>query len=453
MKRKNKPKLLIVDDERNTREVLEKFLRLEFDVTLAEDGNVALNLLKRNDYDVALTDMQMPGASGMDVLQAILSKEKTCPCIVFTAYGSVETAVNAMKKGAFDFVTKPVNFDQLEIVLRRAVESKELKDENKELKRKLKGSASAPNIIGNSEVMHEVLETVKQIAPTKSSVLITGESGTGKELIAQALHQHSGRKGGFIAVHCAALPETLLESELFGYEKGAFTGANEQKKGRFELADKGTLFLDEIGEIDLSAQVKLLRALETRSFERVGGVDTISTDTRVVAATNRDLRAMIAEGTFREDLYYRLDVINIELPALRERQEDIPLLIKHYMNLFADDNGKEINNITEDALSVLSAYGWHGNIRELRNCVERMVVMSRTDMLDVSNIPVHIREKAGVVNAKLILNSTSLDLDNNEKILIVKALEECNGNRTHAAEKLGISRRTLHRKLHTYNIS
>lgn len=452
-KKNNKPKLLIVDDERNTREVLEKFLRIDYNVTLGEDGGVGLNLLKRNDYDVVLTDMQMPGAGGMDILNAVLAKEKSCPCIVFTAYGSVEVAVNAMKNGAFDFVTKPVNFDQLEIVLRRAVESHQLKKENRDLKRKLDKRFDVRGIIGNSAAMTEVLDTVEQIAPTKSTALITGESGTGKELVAQALHQLSGRSGKFVAVHCAALSETLLESELFGHEKGAFTGATEAKKGRFELADGGTLFLDEIGEIDVSTQVKLLRALESRSFERVGGVDTIHTSTRVVAATNRDLKAMVEDGTFREDLFYRLDVINVKIPPLRERTDDIPLLVKHFIDEFSEENGKEIESISEDALALLCAYKWKGNIRELRNCIERMVVLSRTTILDVDNIPHHIRDENDSLPRKEIFSSSSFDLDNNEKMLIIRALDECNGNRTHAADKLGISRRTLHRKLHTYNLS
>ena len=452
MKKKIKPRLLIVDDERNTREVLEKFLRLDYHVTLAEDGQVGLNLLKRNDYDVVLTDMQMPGAGGMDILAAVLQKENSFPCIVFTAYGSVELAVNAMKNGAFDFVTKPVNFDQLEIVLKRAVESHKLKSENRELKRKLKKRARVGNIIGNSAIMHEVLETIEQIAPTKSTVLITGESGTGKELVAQALHEHSGRTGQFVAVHCAALSDTLLESELFGHEKGSFTGAIEAKKGRFERADGGTLFLDEIGEIDQATQVKLLRVLENRSFERVGGVETIYTNTRVVAATNRDLAAMVQEGTFREDLFFRLDVISVKVPALRYRQEDIPILAKHFIDEFSQENEKDIESISEDALSILSAYQWKGNIRELRNCIERMVVLSRNPVLDVDNIPNHIKSNSSVTTNRESFTSSGFDLDNNEKMLIIRALDECNGNRTHAANKLGISRRTLHRKLHTYNI-
>jgi transcriptional regulator with PAS, ATPase and Fis domain len=300
--------------------------------------------------------------------------------------------------------------------------------------------------------MQNVMDTIRQVAPTRSTVLITGESGTGKEVIAQTLHQLSQRPGKFLPVHCAALPSNLLESELFGHEKGAFTGAIEQKKGRFELADEGTLFLDEIGEIDLQIQVKLLRVLEARSFERVGGIETVHTDARVITATNRDLTAMVRENTFREDLFYRLDVVSVNLPPLRQRQEDIPLFVKHFIDEFSSENAKEIEGISEDAVSALCAYEWPGNIRELRNCIERMVVLSRSKSLHLENVPVHIREKSSPGISSKIFAPSTLDLDKNEKGLILKALEECNGNRTKAAEKLGISRRTLHRKLNTYNI-
>jgi DNA-binding NtrC family response regulator len=453
MKKNNKPEILIVDDERNTREIMGRFLRANYNVTLAEDGTIGLNILKHNDFDIVLTDLRMPGADGMEVLKAVLEKKSPPPCIMITAYGSVESAVEAMKAGAFDFVTKPVNFDRLELLISRAVESRKLKEENQRLRKRLNRDFGLERIIGKSMQMGDVLETVKQVAPSRTTVLITGESGTGKELIAQALHQLSGRKGKFIPVHCAALPANLLESELFGHEKGAFTGAVEQKKGRFELADKGTLFLDEIGEIDLSVQVKLLRALETRSIERVGGVDSIALDTRIIAATNRDLRAMVEEGTFREDLFYRLDVVTVEMPPLKDRQDDIPLLVKNFIDEFSAENDKNISSISEDALAALCAYEWPGNIRELRNCIERMVVLSRSDLLELDNIPMNIREKSSPGISRKILSSPSCDLDRNEKMLIIRALEESGGNRTKAAEKLGISRRTLHRKLKTYNLS
>ncbi|MCI6288993.1 MAG: sigma-54 dependent transcriptional regulator [Lentisphaeria bacterium] len=451
-KREGRPSILIVDDERGTREALGRFLRPNYDVTLAEDGQIGMNLLERNNYDLVLSDIRMPGADGLTILDATLKKTPPPPCILFTAYGSIEAAVGAMKRGAFDFVTKPVNLDQLEILVNRALESGRIKAENSELKKRLNAKFGVENIIGNSAAMQRIIDNVRQVAPTRATVSITGESGTGKELIAQAVHQLSGRTGRFVPVHCAALPETLLESELFGHEKGAFTGATEQRKGRFELADGGTLFLDEIGEIPLSTQVKLLRVLETRCFERIGGVDTIEVDTRVVTATNRDLAAMVAEGTFREDLYYRLDVVTIHLPPLRERTEDIPPLVNHYLAYFAKENGRPEMTISESAMSALCSYPWPGNIRELKNCVERMVVLTRSNTIDLDNVPINIREKLTPGISKTILSSSSCDLERNEKMLISRALEECGGNRTKAAEKLGISRRTLHRKLTLYGI-
>lgn len=452
-KKDDRPTVLLIDDERGTREVLAKFMKLDYNVTIAEDGEVGLNLLERNDYDLVLTDIRMPLADGFDILAKAMTKANPPPCIMFTAYGSIETAVDAMRKGAFDFVTKPVNFDQLELVMKKALESKRIKEENIELKKRLDDKFGLPSIIGNSLPMRHVIDTVKQVAPTRATVLIEGESGTGKELIAQAIHQLSGRTGKFVAVHCAALPETLLESELFGHEKGAFTGAVEMRKGRFELAEGGTLFLDEIGEIPLSIQVKLLRVLESRTFERVGGTDTIHANVRVVAATNRDLEKMVAQGTFREDLFYRLNVVAVLLPPLRERSEDIPVLVQHFIQQFAGENGKNGMTIDEGAMAALMSYQWHGNIRELRNCIESMVVLCRTQELTVDNVPANIREHSSPGITRTLLESgEGCTLERNEKLLIERALNECNGNRSHAAEKLGISRRTLQRKLKLYNI-
>lgn len=452
-KKNNKPSVLLVDDEWGTREVLAKFMRLDYTVTLAEDGEAGLNLLDRNTYDLVLTDIRMPRADGFKILEKTLAQENPPPCIMFTAYGSIETAVDAMRKGAFDFVTKPVNFDRLELVMKKALETKQIKEENIELKKRLDDKFGVSSIIGSSQGIRRVIDTVRQVAPTRATVLIEGESGTGKELIAQSLHQLSGRKGKFMPVHCAALPETLLESELFGHEKGAFTGAVETRKGRFELAEGGTLFLDEIGEIPLSVQVKLLRVLETRSFERLGGTETIQTDVRVVAATNRDLEKMVAEGTFREDLFYRLNVVTVLLPPLRERKDDIPTLIRHYITVFAAENAREQMTIDEPALAALCAYNWPGNIRELRNCVERMVVLCRGRELTIDNVPANIRENVSPgITRNLLVPASVCDLEHNEKLLIERALNECGGNRSRAAEKLGISRRTLHRKLNLYNL-
>ena len=446
----HKASLLIVDDERNTRDALRRYFCRDFAITTAEDGVMAMNLLKNNNYDLVLTDLKMPGAGGMSVLDATLGKNPPPACIVFTAYGSIETAVSAVKAGAFDFVTKPVNLDKLEKVIERALESrKKLAVEPKKAP-KTKKEINLSNIVAESKVMQDILQTVHQVASSRSTVLLSGESGTGKEVIAQTLHLLSERKGKFIPVHCAALATNLLESELFGHEKGAFTGATETRQGRFELADGGTLFLDEIGEIDPQIQVKLLRVLETRSFERVGGMEPITTKARLISATNRDLMEMVKEGTFREDLFYRLDVVNITLPPLRERREDIPILTKKFIGEFAQDNEKDISGISEDAMELLLAYSWPGNIRELRNCVERMVVLCAGDELKVSDLPDNIRnsEPAEIENEQ----DETLDITKNEAALITKALKECNGNRTQAARKLGISRRTLHRRLHEYNL-
>lgn len=444
--------ILIADDERGTRETLAKFLRMNYDVTLAEDGMTAINLIARNDYDLVLTDIRMgAGPDGMNVLDATLKKDPPPPCILFTAYGSIETAVEAVKHGAFDFVAKPVNIDRLELLISRALESGSLKKENLSLKKRLDDKFGMKGMIGTSFSMKRIRETIEQVAPSRATVLITGESGTGKELVAQSIHQLSGRTGEFVAVHCAALPETLLESELFGHERGAFTGAVERKKGRFERAAGGTVFLDEIGEIPLQIQVKLLRVLETRTFERLGGTETIETDARVVAATNRDLKKMVAEGTFREDLYYRLNVVTLELPPLRERRDDIPLLAAHYLEIFSRENGREMG-ISPEAMAALAAYSWPGNIRELRNCIERMVVLSREKTIGIDNVPLEIREGTTPGISKNLPQPQTCDLERNEKLLITRALNECGGNRTRAAEKLGVSRRTLLRKLKTYSM-
>ena len=453
-KANSKPSILIVDDERGSREVLARVLRPEYDVTTAEDGEIGVNLLSRNSYDVVLTDIRMPGAGGFDVLKKTLSLPDPPPCILFTAYGSIDTAVEAMKLGAFDFVTKPVDIDQLELRIKRALETRSIKSENAELKRKLDESRRVvPHILGDSPAIRQVMDMVRQVAPTRSSVLIQGESGTGKELVARALHELSGRKGDFVAIHCAAIPETLFESELFGHEKGAFTGAVEQHKGFFEKADGGTIFLDEIGEVPLPVQVKLLRVLETRSFERVGGTQNIAVDVRIVSATNRDLERMVASGEFREDLYYRLNVVKILIPPLRERPSDIPILVRGFLSQLAAENGKENMTISEPAMAALCAARWPGNIRELRNCVENMVVLCRTGEIGLENVPMNIRESSSPGITKDVLSAApSCDLEHNERIPIERALNECGGNRSRAAEKLGISRRTLHRKLNLYNI-
>jgi DNA-binding NtrC family response regulator len=444
--------ILIVEDEKNTREGLFKLLNRNYDVTIAENGFRALNFIKNHNYDIVLSDLKMPGGvDGMEVLNAALAKKTPATCIILTAYGSIETAVAAMRAGAFDFISKPVNLDQLEMLIRRAVEDRHLRKENIELKKRLDQKFGFEKIIGNSSQMHEVFEVVKQVAPTKTTVLITGESGTGKELIAQSIHQLSARSGSFIAVNCSALPANLLESELFGHEKGAFTGASDRKKGRFELADGGTLFLDEIGEIELSIQVKLLRVLESRTFERIGGIETIKTSARILTATNKDLRKLVEEGKFREDLYYRLDVVSVHLPPLRDRVEDIPLIIKHFLKEFSQESGIK-KEISEETINILCAYSWPGNIRELKNCIERMFVLCRENIMQPKNIPPHIMEQIQPGYNSRSFSTSSLNLQENERHLIIKALEETSGNKSKASEILGISRRTLHRKLKEYNL-
>ncbi len=451
----DKDRILIVDDERSTLDAMCRFLKRRFEVTGAGDGAEAVKLISGNDYDLILTDLRMPGTDGMKVLEASLAKAPQPLCIILSAYGTVENAVEAVKRGAFDFVMKPVNLEQLSLILDRALATRKLQSENRELKEKLSQEKKSTNIIAKSSVMQSIMELVKQVAPSRATVLLTGESGTGKEVIAKALHDESFRTGKFVAVHCAALPATLLESELFGHEKGAYTGANEMRKGRFELASGGTLFLDEIGEIDLSTQVKLLRVLESRTFERLGGTETLTSDVRIVAATNRDLAKMVAEGTFREDLYYRLNVVSINLPGLRERKEDIPLLVKHFVDIVCKDNNRSVLQITPQAMELLEKYDYPGNIRELRNTVERMVVLARGDTLDTADLPPQIRDHKD--NVHVLANpsaateeSVKLDLGGNERKLIEQALISAKGNRTRAAEILGISRRTLHRRLNEY---
>ncbi|MCK5805166.1 MAG: sigma-54-dependent Fis family transcriptional regulator [Lentisphaeria bacterium] len=456
----SKPRVLVIDDERRTREGLEKALRPKYDVLLAEDAVRGLEILGETTVDVIVTDLRMPKMDGMAFTREVAAGANGPIVIMLTAFGSVQTAIDAMKVGAYDYLTKPINLDNLEMVIDRGIESRRLRRENERLRLELDRRHGFDGIIGNSKAMQDVFDTVRQVAEARSTVLLTGESGTGKELFAKAIHQLSARRNKpFVVVHCAALNENLLESELFGHEKGAFTSAHERNIGRFEKADGGTLFLDEIGEIDAATQVKLLRVLETRTFERVGGSKQIETDIRLITATNRDLKAMVAAGTFREDLYFRINVINVVLPPLRERIEDIPLLLNHFRSVGARENGKEVEGFTSEAVKMLCVHRWPGNIRELRNCVERMVVMARGPTLTVKDVPTDIRNAIGDDLVGKTATPTladepapNLDMDAQERNLIVKALREADGNRTRAAELLGISRRTLHRKLHTYQL-
>lgn len=449
-----KDTLLIVDDEKHTREGLRSSLEDDFDVYVAADAGEAMNALKTDQIDLMVTDMRLGGGEdGMQLIDQVLKLPQPPICIMMTAYGSVDTAVEAMKRGAYDFVTKPINIDKLEMLIRRALKSRDMETENRNLRQQVDTRYGLESIIGESEPMQEVFETIRQVAPTRATVLIEGESGTGKELVAHALHRLSNRhKSRFVAVHCAALSPQLLESELFGHERGAFTGAMERRIGRFEQANGGTLFLDEIGEIDSNTQVKVLRVLgEDHSFERVGGNQPIKVDVRLVAATNRNLEAMVADGSFREDLYYRLNVVKITMPPLRERKEDIPLMVRDFLKKFTRENQKPDRELTNDAMNCLLTYDWPGNVRELRTCVEHGVVMASGPKITLRDLPASLRrdlQNTGVGRGRSAAHrSDQLNLQEMEQQLIVRALDETDGNITEAARKLGISRRTLHRKL------
>ena len=441
--------ILIVDDEKNTREGLSIALMEDYEVYTASGADEAFNLMEAETFDVILTDLRMAGKSGLKVIDHAIQLPNRPICIMMTAYGNVETAVEAMRRGAFDFLTKPVNLEKLEIIIKRALKSKTIEAENVVLHERLDKKYSFTGIVGNSQALTDVLDQVKLVAPSRATVLLEGETGTGKELIAQAIHQNSPRsRKAFIPVHCAALATNLLESELFGHEKGAFTGATERRIGRFEAADGGTLFLDEIGEIDASTQVKLLRFLETRSFERLGSSKSVSVDVRLVCATNRDLAQMSKDGEFREDLLYRLNVVTIKLPALRHRQEDLIPLLKHYIKQFSDENGVSPVHLTEGALEALRNYRWPGNIRELRNFCENVVVLKRgSEVTEYDLDAKYSLEEDDAVQSEAIAPVASLSKTDNEKKLLRNALVKANGNRTRAAELMGISRRTLHRKL------
>jgi DNA-binding NtrC family response regulator len=450
------PTLLIVDDEKTQREGLRAALDHRYDVYLAEDARTAMEMLEREHVDVLLTDFRLPKEDGMKLIVRAKSLSKPPVCILMTAYGSEELAVEAMKRGADDYIAKGrLQIDELEMRIARALRQQSLEAENVSLHQQLDTKFGIESIIGESRAMREVLEMVRQVAPSRATVLLQGESGTGKERIARAIHQLSPRaQQPMVTVHCAGLAPTLLESELFGHEKGAFTGAHERRIGRFEKAQGGTLFLDEIGEIDASIQVKLLRFLGERTFERVGSNNTLTADVRLVAATNKNLAELAKSGAFREDLLFRLRVVEVWLPPLRERLEDIPLLAQAFLRQFALENEKRVDGFTAEALELLLHYPWPGNVRELRTAVERGVVLCRGDRVTARDLPPALREAgAGGPDEKRPLPArTDLTVKEAEKELIVRALKEANGNRTTAAVKLGMSRRTLHRKLHAYHL-
>ncbi len=451
----NQPTVLIVDDEKPTRDGLRAALEDRYDVYVAEDAATAMNLLEQEHFAVLLTDLRLPKEDGLKLIARAKSLPKPTVCILMTAYGSEDVAVEAMKRGADDYIAKgKMQIDELEMRIARALKGQKLEEENQNLHQRLERKFGVEHLIGESGVMQEIQETIQTVAPSRATVLITGESGTGKEIVAKTIHQLSPRaKAPLITVHAAGLPPTLLESELFGHEKGAFTGAHERRLGRIEQAQGGSLFFDEIGEIDATVQVKLLRFLGERTFERVGSSKTLMSDVRLIAATNKNLVTLVQSGAFREDLFFRLKVVEIHLPPLRERASDIPLLAQHFLRDSAAENGKDVSAIAPDALELLMAYKWPGNVRELRTAIEHAVVFARGKAVTARDLPQNIRlGRSSLPTPASKMATGDLNVHDVEKELVVRALREMDGNRTAAAKKLGVSRRTLHRKLHEFHL-
>lgn len=440
--------LLVVDDDRANLQSLERiFQRERVDVLTAPDARAALEILRRERVGVCLTDLMMPGTSGLELMRAGKTVSPETEFILMTAFGTVEKAVEAMKEGAWDFVTKPFKRIQIVKSVRRAMDQQSLVAENLALRAQLESTRSGRDIIGNSLPMRQMMEMVSQVAPSSATVLLQGESGTGKELVARAIHNSSARASkAFIAVNCAALPESILEAELFGHEKGAFTGATQRRQGRFELADRGTLFLDEIGEMNVPTQVKLLRVLQESEFERVGGSQTVRVDVRIVAATNRDLVAEVEAGNFREDLFYRLNVISLGLPPLRDRRDDVPLLAHYFLKRYADKNNKTLSGIGKDAMETMLAWQWPGNVRELENAMERAVVLCRGDAITIDDLPPQVRGSTDG-GAKFMTVPIGTPLDDIERMVIRETLQMTRGDKKLAAQLLGIATRTIYRKI------
>ena len=451
-------RILVVDDERSMREVLFSILKKEgYDVTVTDGGEAAIEAVRREAFDAIITDVRMPKVDGLQVLKAAKELSPNTVVIMITAFGSSETAVEAMKLGAYDYITKPFKYDEATLNIKRALERKRLRDENLDLKRKLETHYRFENIIGKSPKIVEVFDTIRKIADSLSTVMITGESGTGKELVAQAIHFNSHRRDkAFVSVNCGAIPEGLMESELFGHVKGAFTGAVANKVGLFSAADGGTLFLDEITEIPTLLQVKLLRAIQEREIRRVGDTKDMKVEVRLIAATNKDLEAAVGDGTLREDLFYRLNVIPIHLPALRERREDIPLLVAHFLQKYGKELGKEVRGVSPEALALLEQYHWPGNIRELENVVERAVVLGTGEILGVDALPESVRRQRQPRGVDLDLPEEGMDLDATldqiEARILTKALDRTKGVQTRAAELLRLSFRQFRYKLQKHKL-
>jgi DNA-binding NtrC family response regulator len=448
------PAILIVEDEAKMRRLLELNLGEDgFTTFSAGEAETGLKLLREHAIDLVLTDLKLPGMNGLEFLQTIKRQNAALPVVVMTAFGSVETAVEAMKAGASDYVLKPFSLTEMRMVIRKELDVRNLREENRSLREALGKRYSHPNIVARSAKMQEVLATVERVAPTNSTVLLGGESGVGKDLIARAIHEKSRRASGpFLKINSTAIPENLLESELFGFEKGAFTGAAASKPGKFELADKGTLFLDEIGDVPPATQVKLLRVLQEREFERLGGTKTIKVDVRLIAATNRDLRAALEEGTFREDLYYRLNVVPIDIAPLRERREDIPELANLFLTRFAGDSGKPVESISADAMKVLVNYHWPGNVRELQNIVERACALAKGSVLEPADIHLDVRPAKAANGASGFLPD-GMTLEQWEDEMVQEALRRANGNKSQAARLLGLSRNALRYRLSKIGIA
>ena len=449
------PNILIVEDEAKMSRLLELALGEEgYSSRTAPDAESGLGILRAEPIDLVITDLKLPGMNGLDFLQAVKRTNAELPVVVMTAYGTVNTAVEAMKSGASDYVLKPFSLDEMKLIIRKALDVHRLQQENRSLREALGQRYDFKNIVAGSGRMQEVLATVVRVAPTSSTVLLGGETGVGKDLIARAIHEHSRRSSGpFVKINSTAIPENLLESELFGYEKGAFTGATTSKPGKFELADKGTLFLDEIGDVPPTTQVKLLRVLQEREFERLGGTKTLKVDVRLVAATNRDLRAALEQGAFREDLYYRLNVVPINIPPLREHKEDIPALVNHFIRFYAPQAGKIVRGISPEALKLLMGFHWPGNVRELQNIIERAIALSAGDTIETGDIrfdtsPLRTAPAASSSeDSRVPFPPAGMSLDEFEDEIIREALRRANGNKSQAARLLGLSRNALRYRL------
>jgi two-component system NtrC family response regulator len=459
-----KPRILIVDDEVRMHRLFEINLSPKYEVLTSGDGEEALKIARAQDITLMVTDLKMPGMSGMTLTQEVRKVLPDLPIIIMTAYGTVESAVQAMKEGVVDYILKPIKMDEMELLIEKTVSLLHLKDENRDFREELKTIYGPQNIVGNHPAMRKVIQLIHQVAGTKATVLVTGDSGTGKELVARAIHYESDRSSKpFVVINCAAIPSNLLESELFGHEKGAFTGAVKAKRGRLELADRGTLFLDEIGEMPKELQVKILRVLEEQKFQRVGGTEDIEVDNRIIAATNKDLKQAVEAGAFRDDLYYRLNVITVPIPPLRERKEDIPLLVEHFLAKHREIFKKKVSGVGEPALQVLMNYSWPGNVRELENALVRALVLCQSDFIDVGDLPEELRgeekgEKTRVPVDKEELKRVKKEAQQKikediEKGFIREALRQGQGNILRSAQRVGMDRRQFQNLIKKYGIS